>query len=115
MGGKLVKNATGYGLMHLLIGSEGTLAIVTKVIVKLLPLPETKINLLVPFDDLVSCSKAIREIIKSKIIPTTLDFMDSECIKACEKFLKRELPFNQAKVHLLIEMVGNLRKVIAYK
>lgn len=107
MGGKLVKNATGYGLMHLLIGSEGTLAIVTRIILRLFPLPETKVNLLAPFDDLISSSKAIREIIKSKIIPTTLDFMDSECIKACEEFLKRELPFNQAKAHLLIELDGN--------
>lgn len=107
MGGKLVKNATGYKLMNLLIGSEGTLAAITRVIVRLLPLPSVKVNLLVPFSDLILCSKAIRQIIKSKMTPTILDFMDSECIKACEKFLKRELPFNQAKVHLLIEIDGN--------
>jgi len=106
MGGKLVKNATGYKLMNLLVGSEGTLAVITRVTLRLLPLPEKKVNLLVPFDDLISCSKAIRQIIKGKIIPTTLDFMDNECIKACEKFLKKELPFNQAKVHLLIEIDG---------
>ena len=106
MGGKLVKNATGYKLMNLLVGSEGTLAVITRITLRLLPLPEKKVNLLVPFDDLISCSKAIRQIIKGKIIPTTLDFMDNECIRACEKFLKKELPFNQAKVHLLIEIDG---------
>jgi len=107
IGGKLVKNATGYALMHLLIGSEGTLAVITKVILRLIPLPEKKVNLLFPFGDLISCSNAIRQIIKSKIVPTTLDFMDRGCIKACEEFLKREFPFNQAKVHLLIELDGS--------
>jgi len=112
MGGKLVKNATGYDLMHLLIGSEGTLAVVTKVILRLIPLPERKVNLLFPFNDLISCSNAIRQIIKSKIVPTTLDFMDRGCIKACEEFLKRELPFNQAEVHLLIELDGSKKDSI---
>jgi glycolate oxidase len=107
MGGKLVKNATGYGLMYLLIGSEGTLAVITKVVLRLIPLPKEKVNLLFPFDNLISCSNAIRQIIKSKITPTALDFMDRRCIKACEQFLKRELPFNQAGIHLLIELDGN--------
>lgn len=110
MGGKLVKNATGYGLMHLLVGSEGTLAIVSKAILRLIPLPKEKVNLLFPFNDLISCSNAIRQIIKSKIAPTALDFMDKGCVKACEQFLKREVPFNQAEIHLLVELDGNNRE-----
>lgn len=112
MGGKLVKNATGYALMHLVIGSEGTLAIVTKVILKFIPLPREKVNLLFPFSGLISCSNAIRDIIKSKITPAALDFMDKRCIKACEQFLKIELPFNQAEIHLLIELDGNRKDTL---
>lgn len=63
-------------------------------------------NLLVPFDDLISCSKAIRQIIKSKIVPTVLDFMDGDCVRACQQFLKKEIPFSEVKVHLLIELDG---------
>ncbi len=106
-GGKVVKNATGYPIMESLIGSEGTLAIITEITLKILPLPKAKINLLVPFNDIYNASKTITEIVKDKnVIPATVEFMDNRCIKACEKFLKRELPFSSASAHLLIQLDG---------
>jgi glycolate oxidase len=63
MGGKLVKNATGYSLIQLLIGSEGTLAVVTKIILRLLPLPKVQVDLLVPFDDFQAAADTVADII----------------------------------------------------
>lgn len=111
-GGKLVKNVTGYDLIGLLTGSEGTLAIITKIILKLLPLPKIRVNLLVPFDDLAAASKTVFEIIQHKIIPTVIEFMDKESIQACEKLLERKLPFSQAGAHLFIELDGDRKEYV---
>ncbi|MDD5491538.1 MAG: FAD-linked oxidase C-terminal domain-containing protein [bacterium] len=107
LGGKLLKNVVGYDLISLIIGCEGTLAIITKIILKLVPLPKAKIDLLVPFDNYATASQTIVEIIKSKVVPAAIEFMDKESILACEECLGRQLPFRDAEAQILIELDGD--------
>jgi len=110
MGGKIVKNATGYNLMDLLIGSEGTLAVITEITFRLLLLPKLKVDLLVPFNDLDSAAATVSEIIRNRVVPTTIEFMEKEAIKASERFLGKQVPFDNAEAHLLIEVDGNRKE-----
>jgi glycolate oxidase len=107
MGAKVVKNVTGYNLIQLLIGSEGTLAIVTKILVRLLPLPKERVDLLVPYDDFRKAAKTVSDIIKNRIIPTALEFMERDSIEAVEKLLEKEAYFRDSAAHLLITIDGN--------
>lgn len=76
LGGKLVKDVSGYDLKQIFIGSEGTLGIVTKAIIKLSPLPKAKSNLLVLFKDVKSAIDAVPTIMTNGIIPMGIEFMD---------------------------------------
>ena len=106
-GGKVVKNVTGYDLANLLIGSEGTLGIITEVTLKLLPLPACRVDLLVPFDGFRKAADTVASIITGKkIIPVVLEFMDRAGVKACEAFLGKELPFSDAAAQLIIGLDG---------
>lgn len=91
VGGKVVKNSSGYSIKDLLVGSEGTLGIVTKAILKLLPLPKKSISLLIPFPDLSMAIETVPKIIKSKSIPTAIEFMERDVILAAEEFLGKKV------------------------
>ncbi len=106
LGGKIVKYATGYHLLDLVIGSEGTLGVVTQVTVKLLPLPGHRASLLVPFATLEEAAAAVAEIIRRRLLPATLEFMDAGAIDASRRFLEREMPFPDAGAHLIVEVDG---------
>jgi glycolate oxidase len=99
------KGVVGYDLVRLLVGSEGTLAVLTKIRLKLLPLPEDVVTLLCLFNDIEASARAVSMIIASKIIPRTLEFMDREAIKAVKKFKPIGLPDN-IEALLLIEIDG---------
>jgi glycolate oxidase len=107
LGGKLVKDVCGYDLLQLLIGSEGTLAIVTKIVLRLLPLPTVRVDLLAPFPDFRSASKTVSDIIKNRIVPCALEFMGKDSVLAVEALTEKEIPFRDAEAHLLITMDGN--------
>jgi len=111
-GGKLVKNVTGYNLIQLLVGSEGTLAVVTKIILRLLPLPRLRVDLLVPFNDFQAAAHTVSEIIAQRIIPTTIEFMERDSVLACERYIGKEVPFHDAAAHLLIQLDGNHQEAI---
>jgi glycolate oxidase len=100
------KGVVGYDLTRLFVGSEGTLSVFTKIRLKALPLPEEVVTLLAIFNNLESSGKAVTNILSSKIIPRTLEFMDSETIAAVENFQPVGLPKNVAAV-LLIELDGH--------
>ncbi len=110
LGGKLVKNVTGYSLVDLLIGSEGTLAIITKIILRLIPLPRVTIDLLVAFNEFQSAADTVSAIIEQHILPTTIEFMEQDSLSACEKYLKKELPLREAAAFLLIKLDGNRKE-----
>jgi len=112
IGGKLVKDVTGYDLMKLLIGSEGTLAIVTKIILRLVPLPKVRVDLLVPFGDFESASRSVSEIIRNRIVPAALEFMGKDSILAVEALTEKEIPFHEAEAHLLITLDGNEEQAV---
>lgn len=107
MGGKRVKDVTGYNLIQLLIGSEGTLAVVTKIILRLLPRPRYCVDLLVPFDDFGPATQTVSDIIEHRIVPATIEFMEQDSVLAVERLLGRELPFREAAAQLLIQVDGN--------
>lgn len=106
-GGKVVKNSTGYAMKDLMIGSEGTLGIITKAILKLLPLPKKAISLLIPFPSLEKAIGTVPLIIKSKSIPTAIEFMQREVIIDAEKYLGKKFPDNSADAYLLLKFDGN--------
>jgi len=88
-GGTTMKNVVGYDLTRLFVGSEGTLGIVTKIIVRLLPKPAAKKTMLVQFTSIEGAARAVSAIIRGKIIPTTLEFLDSntlDCIRHASPF-----------------------------
>ena len=112
LGGKVVKNSSGYSLKDLMVGSEGTLGIITKAILRLLPLPKHKISLLVPFPDLPSAIRTVPQIIRASSTPTAVEFMDREVILAAEEFLARKFPDNSADAYLLLTYDGAGREEV---
>lgn len=112
LGGKLVKNVTGYNLLQLLIGSEGTLAVVTKIILRLLPLPKVQVDLLVPYDEFQAAADTVSDIIAHRIVPATIEFMEQDSLLAVERLLERELPFHDAAAFLLIQLDGSTREAV---
>lgn len=106
-GGKVVKNSSGYALKDLMVGSEGTLGIITKAILKLLPLPKKAISLLVPFPTLSQAIDTVPLIIKSKAIPTAVEYMQRQVIIDAEEYLGKKFPDNQSDAYLLLKFDGN--------
>jgi glycolate oxidase len=107
LGGKVVKNSTGYALKDLIVGSEGTLGIITKATLKLLPLPKKAISLLIPFPTLEDAIRTVPMIIKSRTIPTAVEFMQREVIIDAERYLGKKFPDNSADAYLLLKFDGN--------
>lgn len=107
LGGKVVKNSSGYNLLGLMVGSEGTLGIVTKAILRLVPLPKKVMSLLVPFPDLKSAIETVPKIIRSKAVPTAVEFMQKNVILAAEEYLGRSYPDKSSDAYLLLTFDGN--------
>jgi glycolate oxidase len=104
-GGKNVKDVAGYDMTKLFTGAEGTLGVVTKAIVKLVPAPEARKSMMAIYSNLDNAGKAIAEIIRNKIIPATLEIMDNATIRTVEGYAKIGLP-TEAEAVLLIEVDG---------
>jgi glycolate oxidase len=107
LGGKVVKNSSGYALKDLIVGSEGTLGIVTRATLRLLPLPKKALSLLVPFPSLEMAIDTVPKIIKSKAIPTAIEYMIRDVILASEQFLGNTFPDSSADAYLLLTFDGN--------
>ena len=107
LGGKVVKNSSGYSLKDLMVGSEGTLGIVTKATLKLLPLPKKALSLLIPFETLERAIDTVPKIVKSKSTPTAIEFMQREAILAAEEFLGKSFPDKSSDAYLLLTFDGN--------
>ena len=106
-GARVLKNVTGYNLTQLLIGSEGTLGIITKIIFRLIPLPRFKKVMLAAYNNIEDCAKTVAKIFQSGITPSALEFMEKSAIKAAENQLGKKFPNSDAEAQLLIEVDGN--------
>jgi len=104
-GGKNVKDVAGYNLRDLIVGSEGTLGIFTKVLVKLIPRPETSKTLLAFFNHISAAAQTVSDIIASHIIPCTVEFLDNTTIRSVEAYSHIGLPVT-AQALLLLEVDG---------
>ncbi len=111
-GGKLLKNVTGYNLTQLIVGSEGTLAIVTKIYFRLLPLPKHRTMLLAPFNSLEEPARAVPAIMHAGVVPSVLEFMERDAVEITERHLGKSFPHAEAAAHLLIELDGSDEGVI---
>lgn len=108
LGGKRMKDVVGYDLVKLMVGSEGTLGIFTKIIIKLLPLPTARVALLVLFEDVETALRTVPKIMTNgHIIPTAIEFMSKLAVHNACKYLNEHLPYEKAGAMLLIELDGN--------
>jgi len=113
LGGKRVKDVSGYNLRMLMVGSEGTLGIITKVIIKLLPLPKAKVDLLALFEDVQTAISVVPKIMtEGGIIPTAIEFMDQLSVHTSCDYLNEHIPYQKAGAMLLIEVDGTDEEVV---
>ena len=106
-GGKSVKNVVGYDLTHLLVGSEGTLAIITRIILRLIPKPPVQSTLRATFADVESAAAAVANIIARRVIPAALELIDGDCLDAVAGYLQvRSLAPEGTAAMLLVEVDG---------
>lgn len=106
LGGKNVKTSSGYSLLDLMIGSEGTLGFLTRLTVKLIPEPKVNLSLLMPFDDLDACIGAVPAVLACGCEPTAVEFMEREVIACAEQYLGKQFPDTSADAYLLVRLDG---------
>jgi glycolate oxidase len=104
-GGKNAKDVAGYDVTKLLVGSEGTLAVVTEITAKLLPLPQTKQTLVAYYRDLTDAARTVSRVIAEKMIPATMEFLDQSTMGVVEAYAKIGLPLDMQAM-LIIEQDG---------
>ena len=98
----VVKNTTGYDLKDLVIGSEGTLCILTQVTLKLLPAPTCTCTLVIPFDSLEECADMVPKVLELPFVPTAIEFMERELIEIVERCLNKPLPVKDGEAVLIV-------------
>ena len=107
LGATIAKNSSGYSLKDLIIGSEGTLCVICEAVLKLVPLPKVSVSLLVPFPDMKSAIEAVPKIIRSKVIPTAIEYMSRDTILFSEDYLGKRFPDSKNDAYILLTFDGN--------
>lgn len=107
LGGKIAKNSSGYALKDIVVGSEGTLCVITEAILKLVPLPKVSVSLLVPFDDMKSAIEAVPKIFRSKVTPTAIEYMSRDTLLFSENYLGKKFPDTKNDAYILLTFDGN--------
>jgi len=102
LGGKIMKSSTGYNLLNLIIGSEGTLGIITKAIINLLPKPRVIRSLIIPYEDLEMAIETVPLLSRKGILPMAVEFLERDVVVITEKFLKKRWPCTEGETYLLI-------------
>jgi len=108
-GSNVLKNSTGYNLTQLMVGSEGTLGIVTKIVLKLIPLPQHDLLMLVPFRNLEQAGEAVSEIFRAGFVPSAMELMEIDALQIVSKMVdSTAVPVtDDTAAHLIIEVDGN--------
>jgi glycolate oxidase len=108
-GANVLKNSTGYNLTQLMVGSEGTLGIVTKIVLKLLPYPKHELLMLVPFNSLEKAGAAVSAIFRAGYTPSALELVEIDALKIVSAHLNDStIPIGEGvEAHLIIEVDGN--------
>ncbi|MCH2234150.1 MAG: FAD-binding protein [Crocinitomicaceae bacterium] len=113
-GANVLKNSTGYNLTQLLVGSEGTLGIITKAVLKLIPLPKKDMLMLVPFRKMEQACEAVAAIFNAGIVPSGMEFMERDALLYAQEFIgddSMSIP-DDIQAHLLIEVDGNHEELL---
>ena len=113
-GSKVVKNSSGYDLKDLLIGSEGTLGIVTEATLKIIPKPEFAISILVPFRSMKDAISTVPKIIRAQVTPVATEYMSQDVILFAEEYLGKKFPTHASDAYLLLTFDGNTREAIMH-
>jgi glycolate oxidase len=113
-GANVLKNSTGYNLTQLIVGSEGTLGIVTKIVLRLIPFPKYDLLMLVPFTSLEKASAAVSAIFRAGFVPSALELMEIDALNIVSKMVESTaVPINESiAAHLIIEVDGNNMDVL---
>lgn len=107
-GANVLKNVTGYNLTQLVIGSEGTLAVVTKIVLKLIPLPKYDLLMLAPFQSLEKAGEAVSAIFRAGFIPSALELVEIDALQIVSSMANAAIPITAGtEAHLIIEVDGN--------
>jgi len=106
-GGKFIKDSSGYSLMHLMIGSEGTLGLVTKATLLLMPPPQVMITLVSPYESLHDAINTVPDIIQKKILPMAVEFIDRQAVELSADFINKTWPCHRGSAHLMIILDGS--------
>lgn len=107
-GANVLKNSTGYNLTQLVVGSEGTLGIVTRIVLKLIPLPAFDLLMLVPFRSLEKAGEAVAAIFRAGYTPSALELVEIDALLITRKFVDSAIPVTEdTEAHLIIEVDGN--------
>ncbi len=107
LGGKVVKNSSGYDLKDLIIGAEGTLAVITKATLKLLALPRRTVSLLVPFPSIAMAIGTVPLIIQSQALPAAIEFLEREVMMDAEQYLGMRFPDTSSTAYLMLRFDGS--------
>lgn len=113
-GANVLKNSTGYNLTQLIVGSEGTLGIVTKIVLRLIPLPVYDVLMLVPFKNLEQAGEAVSAIFRAGFVPSAMELVEIDALKIVSKFVdSNAVPVtDDTAAHLIIEVDGNNMDVL---
>ena len=113
-GANVLKNSTGYNLTQLTVGSEGTLGIVTKIVLKLIPLPQYDLLMLVPFKNLDEAAEAVSAIFRAGFVPSAMELVEIDALKIVSSFVdSNAVPItDDTAAHLIIEVDGNNMDVL---
>jgi len=111
LGGKVVKNSSGYSLKDLIIGSEGTLAIVTEAILKIVPLPSSIVSILVPFNSMTEAISIVPKIILTQVLPVAIEYLSKDTIENAEQYLGKKFPTHESQAYLLLTFDGEPSQV----